>query len=81
MSHTHDKYNHFLGVAKKICCQKYLVVSKLMAMDPFGWKSFKVYHTKRKGPGPYFNHFLPYILIPIKNNESKVVKNFRMTIF
>jgi hypothetical protein len=25
--------------------------------------------------------FLPYILIPIKNNESKVVKIFRRTIF
>jgi hypothetical protein len=46
-----------------------------------GWKSFKVYHTRRKGPSPYYNFFLPYILIPIKNNESKVVKNFRRTIF
>ncbi len=81
MSHTHDKYNHFLGVAKKVWCQKYLVISKIMAMDPFGWKSFKVSHTKRKGPNPYFNHFLPYILIPIKNNESKVVKICRRTIF
>jgi hypothetical protein len=25
--------------------------------------------------------FLPYILIPMKNNESKVIKNFRRTIF
>jgi hypothetical protein len=29
------------------------------------WKSFKVYHTRRKEPNPYYSHFLPYILIPI----------------
>jgi hypothetical protein len=43
----------------------------------FGWKSFKVYHIGRKWPNPYCSSFLPYILIPIKNNESKVVKNFK----
>jgi hypothetical protein len=46
-----------------------------------GWKSFKVYHTWQKGPSPYCGSFLPYILIPIKNNESKVVKIFKRTIF
>ncbi len=80
MSYTHDKYNHFLGAVKNFGAESNLVVSKLMAMDPFGWKSFKVYHTKRKGPSPYFNHFLPYILIPIKNNELEVIKNFKRTI-
>ncbi len=45
------------------------------------WKSFKVYHTWQKRPSPYCNPFLLYILIPIKNNESKVVKKFRRTIF
>jgi hypothetical protein len=45
-----------------------------------GWKSFKVYHIRQKGPSPYNNHFLSYILIPI-NNESKVVKIFKRTIF
>jgi hypothetical protein len=34
-----------------------------------GWKSFKVHHIGWKGPNPYYNPFLPYILIPIKNNE------------
>jgi len=43
------------------------------------WKSFKMYHIGRKGPSPYCNIFLPYILIPIKNNESKVVKIFKRT--
>jgi hypothetical protein len=42
------------------------------------WKSFKVYHIGWKGPSPYCNPFFPYILIPIKINESKVVKNFRI---
>jgi hypothetical protein len=46
-----------------------------------GEKPFKVYHTGRKGPSPYYSPFLPYILIPIKNNESKVVKIFKRTIF
>jgi hypothetical protein len=46
-----------------------------------GWKSFKVYHIGWKGPSPYYNPSLPYILIFIKNNESKVVKIFRRTIF
>ncbi len=40
-----------------------------------------MYRIRQKGPSPYYNHFLPYILIPIKNNESKVVKNFKRTIF
>jgi hypothetical protein len=44
-------------------------------------KSLKVYHTSQKGPNPYYSPFLPYILTPIKNNESKVVKKFRRTIF
>jgi hypothetical protein len=39
-----------------------------------GW-ILKVYHTLWKGPSPYYSIFLPYILIPIKNNESKAVKN------
>jgi hypothetical protein len=61
-----------------------------LIMDPtrhFGiqnglrWKSFNVCHIGQKGPSPYYNPFLPYILIPIKNNESKVVKIFRRTIF
>jgi hypothetical protein len=46
-----------------------------------GWKSFKVYHIRQKRPSIYCNPFSPYILIPIKNNESKVVKKFRMIIF
>ncbi len=46
-----------------------------------GWKSFKVYHTWRKGLNLSCTPFLPYILIPMKNNESKVVKNFRRIIF
>jgi hypothetical protein len=33
-----------------------------------------------KRPSPYCNPFLPYILISIKNNESKVVKIFKRTI-
>jgi hypothetical protein len=45
------------------------------------WKSFKVYHTRQKRPSPYSSPFLPYILIPIKNNESNVVKIFKRTIF
>jgi hypothetical protein len=45
-----------------------------------GWKSFNVYYTRQKGPSLYYNPFLPYILIPIKNNESKVIKIFRRTI-
>ncbi len=45
------------------------------------WKSFKVYHTRWKGPSLYNNPFLPYISIPIRNNESKVVKIFKRTIF
>ncbi len=49
--------------------------------DHLGWKSFKVYHTRWKGPSPYCNPFLPYILIPIKINESKVVKILTTTIF
>jgi hypothetical protein len=47
----------------------------------FGWKSFKVYDIRQKGPSAYCNVFLPYILIPIKINESKVVKIFRRIIF
>jgi len=46
-----------------------------------GWKSFKVYHTRRKGPSPYCSPFLPYILIPIKYNESKVIRMFRKNLF
>jgi hypothetical protein len=46
-----------------------------------GWKSFKVYHIGRKGPSLYYNIFLPYILIPIKNNETKVVKFLKIIIF
>jgi hypothetical protein len=42
-----------------------------------GRKSFKVYHIRRKGPSPYYSPFLPYILIPIKNSESKFVKKFK----
>jgi hypothetical protein len=34
-----------------------------------------------KGPSLYYNPFLPYILILVKNNESKVIKNYRRTIF
>jgi hypothetical protein len=45
------------------------------------WKSFKVYHTRRKGPNPCCNLFLLYILIPIKSNESKVVKYLKRIIF
>jgi len=45
-----------------------------------GWKSLKVYHIGWKGPSIYYNLFLPY-MIPIKNNESKVVKHFKKTIF
>jgi hypothetical protein len=47
----------------------------------YGWKSFKVYYTRWKGPSPYYGPFLPYILIPIKINESKVVNFFKRTIF
>jgi hypothetical protein len=36
MSYTHDKYNHFLGAVKNFGAESNLVVSKLMAMDPFG---------------------------------------------
>jgi len=46
-----------------------------------GWKSIKVYHTWQKGLHLYCSPFLPYIFIPIKNNESKVVKNLKRTIF
>jgi hypothetical protein len=42
-----------------------------------GWKSFKVYHIEQKGPSLYYNLFLPYILIPINNNESKIVNFFQ----
>jgi hypothetical protein len=34
-----------------------------------GWNSFKMYHTRWKGPNPCCSPFIPYILIPIKNNE------------
>jgi hypothetical protein len=46
-----------------------------------GWKSFKVYHIGQKGPNPYCSPFLPYILIPMKNNELKFVKKFKNIIF
>jgi hypothetical protein len=46
-----------------------------------GENPFKVYHIGQKGPSPYCSPFLPYILIPIKNNKSKVVKIFKRTIF
>jgi hypothetical protein len=46
-----------------------------------GWKSSKVYHIWPKMPNPYYNSFLPFILIPIKNNESKLVKIFKRIIF
>jgi hypothetical protein len=39
-----------------------------------GWKSFKVYHTRQKGLSPYFNPILPYILIPIKIMNPKLLK-------
>jgi hypothetical protein len=45
------------------------------------WKPFKVYHIGQKRPNPYYNPSLSYILIPMKNNESKVVKIFKKTIF
>ncbi len=41
----------------------------------------RVYHTWQKGPNIYCNPFLPYILIPIKNNESTVVNLFKKIIF
>jgi hypothetical protein len=53
----------------------------LETKEAIKWKSFKVYHTRWKGLSPYCSIFLPYILIPIKNNESKVLKNFKRTIF
>jgi hypothetical protein len=37
-------------------------------------KTLKVYHTWWKRHNLYYNPFLPYILIPIKNNESKFSK-------
>jgi hypothetical protein len=43
-----------------------------------GWKSFKVYHIGQKKLSPCCNPFLAYILIPIKNNEWKVVKYFNI---
>jgi hypothetical protein len=46
-----------------------------------GLKSFKVYHIGWKGPIIYYNPFLSYILIPIKNDEWKVVKFFKRTTF
>jgi hypothetical protein len=45
------------------------------------WKFFKVYHIEGKRLNPFCNYFLPYILISIKNNESKVIKYFKRTIF
>jgi hypothetical protein len=52
-----------------------------LQINYMGEKPFKVYHIGWKGPSPYYSPFLPYILIPIKNNESKVVKIFKRTIF
>jgi hypothetical protein len=50
----------------------------VVAWDTFAciarWKSFEVYHQGQKGFSPYYNPFSPYILIPIKSNESKSVK-------
>jgi hypothetical protein len=45
------------------------------------WKSFKVYHTRQKGPSLYYNFFYPIFFIHIKINESKAVKIFKRTIF
>ncbi len=59
-------------------CSTYAVITLLIA---YGWKFFKVYHTRCKGLSTYYSPFLPYILIPIKNNESNVVKKFKRTIF
>jgi len=49
--------------------------------DVKGWKPFKVYHTWQKKPSLFCSPFLPYIVIPIKNNESKVVKYIKKIIF
>jgi hypothetical protein len=40
-----------------------------------------MFHVGQKGPNPYNNPLLFYILIFIKNNELEVVKIFKMTIF
>jgi hypothetical protein len=38
-----------------------------------GWKSFEIYHSWWKGPSFYCNPFLPYILIPIKIMNKKLL--------
>jgi hypothetical protein len=41
-----------------------------------GWKSFKVYYIEWKGASPYYNFFLPYILIPNNEYVSKLQFNY-----
>jgi hypothetical protein len=71
-----------------LLCYGCIVLFECIILEPFlagrnieGWIFFKVYHTRQKGSSPYYNLFLPYILIPIKNNESKIVKIFKRIIF
>jgi hypothetical protein len=47
----------------------------------YGENIFKYTTQDKKGLNPFYNPLLPYILIPIKKNESKVVKYFKRTIF
>lgn len=53
----------------------------LLLNEIAGWKSFKVYHRGQKGPSLYYIPFLPFTLITIKNNKSKIIKYFKRTIF
>jgi hypothetical protein len=46
-----------------------------------GWNLFKMYHIEQKGPNFYYNLFLSYILISIKNKKLKFIKIFEKIIF
>jgi hypothetical protein len=78
-------YVYFMGLENSCCRIKDEAMVKNNYLEPHNiilrWKSFKVYHTRRKGLSPYCNPFLFYILNPIKNNESKVVKIFKRLYF
>jgi hypothetical protein len=87
VSFLKDKTTQSFGPSFKVSCYVFLEVfyywqlSLLGCVWFMGWKSFMLYHMWQKGLSPYDNPFLPYILIPIKINESKVVNNLRRTIF
>jgi hypothetical protein len=65
----------------ELCVYNYVTSHRLInwaskTFEGYEWKSFKVYHLGWKWPNFYWSPFFPYILIPVKINESKSVKYF-----